>query len=358
MTYTDPNKFVQWLKNKDLFLRVRDNYEKFYKVYNEMLNTKRRDEVLIVGDLGLPGSRSSAIMTGCYLVAAKRLGVNYKLVIQKDKKPGQPADDSLVRAFDNLQEESIITLSLSRKLGGLKKLGKSFRKYVKQKRHRFVSTTNLKELPINRYHYMMSAVDVDLKQMQRTALDLQRKLNIGKEVTVTTPKGTSVNIGIRGMRAIRNDGRYFEMGGNVPTGEVYIPPRYNHVNGKIVIDGSVRTREGTILVKKPVSLRIEKGSITDIQGGDEAKKLENTLKWASKKSKHDWGVRRIGELGIGINPKAQIVGPTIINEKAKGTAHFAIGSNAWFGGSIYSIIHLDQVVRHANIFVDGKKLKY
>ena len=75
------------------------------------------------------------------------------------------------------------------------------------------------------------------------------------------------------------------------------------------------------------------------------------------KAKYPWGIKRVGELGIGINTGAAIVGPTIINEKALGTAHIGVGSNHWFGGSIYAITHIDQVFREPKIYVDNERIK-
>ncbi len=328
-------------------------------IVTDMFKIKRGSEVTIIGDLGEEGARCSAVMTGCYLLAAKRLNIKHRLVIQKVKRTKTAADPNVIRALREIQDEDYVTLALTRKMGSIKEIGKSFRKYMKLKRAKFVSTMNLSELPTSKFHYMVRAIDVDLKQMQIKAKHIQRALNGGKEVLLVTPKGTNLKIGIKGMRAIANDGQYHKSGGNIPTGEVYIPPRKNNVDGKIVIDGSVRTKMGTIIVKNPVTLFIEKGEIVRMEGkGREFEELQNTLKWAVRRSKHDWGVKRIGELGIGINPNAQIVGPTVINEKAYGSAHCAIGSNAWFGGSIYSIIHLDQVMRNAKVYVDGKLLKY
>ena len=47
----------------------------------------------------------------------------------------------------------------------------------------------------------------------------------------------------------------------------------------------------------------------------------------------------------------------IVDDKTLGTAHIGIGSNYWFGGSIYAIIHLDQVFKNPAIYLDGKLLK-
>lgn len=68
-------------------------------------------------------------------------------------------------------------------------------------------------------------------------------------------------------------------------------------------------------------------------------------------------MRRICELGIGLNPNASIIGAMIVDDKTLGTAHIGIGSNYWFGGNIYAIIHLDQVFKNPTIYFDGELLK-
>lgn len=350
--------FINWLKEKGLFSQISANYSCFSRIFEDHFKIKKRDSLLIIGDCGEPMKRTAAIVTGCYLIAAKRLGLQYKLVLQKPKYPGDKSDLNVIHALDNLQDGNFITISVSGKLGSLSRLGKSFRKIVHDKRFKFVSTLNLSELPTTRLSYLVDAIDIDYPKLQTNAARIERILTHGSRVKIMTKAGTNLEIGIAGMKAIPNDGKFHTKSGNIPVGEVYLPPRRDQVDGRLVIDGSVKTRWGThIITGSPVSLIIKKGRVMEIIGNNEAaKKLRETLDWAEKKSKHHWGVRRIGELGIGINPKAKIVGPTIINEKALGTAHIAIGSNAWFGGTIYSIIHLDQVFKNPQIWVDGKKL--
>jgi len=47
----------------------------------------------------------------------------------------------------------------------------------------------------------------------------------------------------------------------------------------------------------------------------------------------------------------------IMDDKVKGTGHIGIGSNYWFGGSIYAITHFDQVFRNPRIALDDKQLQ-
>ncbi len=359
MATVDPQRFINWLKEQNLYQKADENHKFFRPIFTDLMKIRRKDELLIAGDLGIDGKKCAPLMTGCYILCAKRMGLSYKLVLQNPKNTKESADQGLVGALDRLQEDSYLAFALSGKMGSLKKLGKSFRKLAKQKRFRFVSTPRLSELPNTRFSGLIDAINIDYCSLQVDARKLERTLSMGKEVRIYTNAGTSLRMKINGMQAIANDGRNYDtFGGNIPLGEVYLPPRNDHVEGKVVIDGSLRTRYGTHLLQNPVTLLVEKGVVTRITGNPEGvRRLKETLEWAEKKSKYHWGVRRIGELGIGLNPKADIIGPTIVNEKARHTAHVAIGSNAWFGGSIYSIIHLDQVFRNPRILVDGKRIR-
>ncbi len=350
-------EFIRWLKDQELFNLVQKNFEVFKKVFTDCLKVDR-EEVLMIGDLGYPGKRVPALMLGCYVLAAKRLGIKYHLKIQNPINPGSHAEDHIIQALDQLTEENVIVLVTSHKLGKMKKLGSSYRKFIKQRRHKFVSTSSLFEMSTYDFRYLVDSVDVDFAKMQEKGRRIKKILDYAEKVEISTDKGTNLSFDIKNMRAISNDGDYsaYKSGGNIPAGEVYIAPKGKGVEGTVIIDGSLKVREGTFLIKNPIKLKIENGSITKIEGGKEADMLEQTLRNAEQRAKHPWGIRRIGELGIGINSNAKICGPTIINEKTIHTAHIAIGSNVWFGGSIYAIIHLDQVFKDPKIWVDGKKL--
>ena len=81
------------------------------------------------------------------------------------------------------------------------------------------------------------------------------------------------------------------------------------------------------------------------------------MNWAATQAKNPGSVRRICEFGIGLNPKAKIIGATIVDEKMLGSAHIGIGSNYWFGGTIFAIIHLDQVFKNPKVYCDGKLIE-
>ena len=88
----NPVQFVSWLKNHRLFEEVSANYRHFEKVLTECLNVKR-EQLMILTDLGYEGRRVPAVMAGCYLLAAKRLGLDARLAVQPPKFTKDVADD-------------------------------------------------------------------------------------------------------------------------------------------------------------------------------------------------------------------------------------------------------------------------
>ena len=66
--------------------------------------------------------------------------------------------------------------------------------------------------------------------------------------------------------------------------------------------------------------------------------------------------RNIGELGIGLNPSANVTGNMLEDEKAFRTCHFAIGEN--YDGDASALIHFDGIVREPTLvikYADGSE---
>ena len=354
----DTVESLNWLKKNNLYELSEKLTLQIKKVFAPCLNVKD-EKILVVGDTGFENRNIAAVLSGAYYLAAQQLNLDTKLVFQKVKSRGDVADEDIVNSLSELPDRNVIILNMSDKLGSIKDLGKSFRKWSKKKSHRFVSAMSLGDLNTDKVGAITDAIDVSYKPFQASHKRLREQFDSTDEIHVTTEAGTDLYYNIKGINGISADGNYTSpgSGGNLPAGEVYAPPNGKRIDGKIVIDGSSRVQNGTILVKDPITLTIKDGNITEISGGKEAKELENTLNWAASVAKHPGSVRRICELGIGLNPKAQIIGATIVDDKVLGTAHVGIGSNYWFGGNIYAIIHIDQVFKAPKIEFDGKVME-
>ncbi len=351
----DTVESLTWLKKNNLYGLAEKLSLQIKKIFLPCLNVKD-EKILVVGDTGVENKNIAAALSGAYYLAAQQLNLDTKLVFQSVKSRGDLAGHDVVASLSELPNGNVIILNLSDKLGNMKDLGKSFRRWVKKKSHRFVSAMSLGDLSTDKTGLIADAIDINYKSFQASHEKLRQLFDATDEIHVTTEAGTDLYYNIKGINGIVADGNYTTpgSGGNLPAGEVYAPPNGKRIEGKIVIDGSSRVQNGTILIKEPITLKVEEGNISEIDGGNEAKELENTLNWAASIAKHPGSVRRICELGIGLNPKAKIIGATIVDDKVLGTAHVGIGSNYWFGGSIYAIIHLDQVFRNPKIYFDNK----
>lgn len=352
------------MQSKEFFDFLKDNNledidpEPYKKAVKECLHFDK-EKVLIITDKGINNNFVAPKVAASYYLAFKELGTTPYLITTKIKQRKEPADDYIIETLENLHSNSIIVLCVSKRMGSMKELGESFRGFCRENKHRFVSSTNLGGLENDNYKDLVNSIDLNYKELREKANKIKEILDFGSEAHITTENGTDLYYNIKGKKAITNSGEYFMpgQGGNLPVGEVYIPPKWKNVEGTVVIDGSSTIKEGTQIIREPIRLEVKKDVVTNIEGGIEAKRLKETLEWAEDKAKYPWGIRRLGELGIGLNPKARIIGATVVDEKTLGTAHIALGSNHWFGGTIYAITHLDQVFKNPKIEIDDKLLK-
>jgi hypothetical protein len=167
-----------------------------------------------------------------------------------------------------------------------------------------------------------------------------------------SPAGTDLSFRVTGRPWLTDahplgPGEY----GNYPGGEIFVAPLEDSADGVLVADLTVPyTVEG--LVDEPVVLRFEAGRVISIEGGRAASMLQGLVEQAGT------GGDVIAELGIGLNPTVKPRGHVMLDEKAAGTAHVAIGRNAGsYGGTNESSIHVDCIFSSPEIEVDGRPLE-
>jgi leucyl aminopeptidase (aminopeptidase T) len=117
---------------------------------------------------------------------------------------------------------------------------------------------------------------------------------------------------------------------NLPSGRVFVFPKEESMNGKIVIDGSW---EGNVL-KEPIIMEVEKGIIVSISEGEISEKINLIFEEISKplnKAKAAL-VKTVAEFGFGMNSRAKVVGNLLEDQVVRGAAHFVLGDNSAYGG--------------------------
>jgi hypothetical protein len=189
----------------------------------------------------------------------------------------------------------------------------------------------------------------DLADVARSLLD---QLDGARELRVRGAAGTDLALRVEG-RPFLSDA--FPLGpgdfGNYPGGEVFTAPLEDSAEGVLVADVTVPyTVEG--LVDEPVRMTFEHGRVTAIEGGRAADLLRTLVEEAGE------GANVIAELGIGFYPDLPPRGHVMLDEKAAGTAHVAIGRNTGlYGGVNEALIHVDCIFSAPEIEVDGRRLE-
>jgi leucyl aminopeptidase (aminopeptidase T) len=185
----------------------------------------------------------------------------------------------------------------------------------------------------------------DIKAATQRAKDAIAALEGKRSVRVTSSLGTDVTISIEGRPAlevtpIKKRG---QMMGPVPLwAEVAFAAVEDATAGTIVVDGVMLGIGLPGQVEEPITWTLEGGRCVSIEGGAEAKRLEEAIDGVD-------GADVVGEFAFGTSEKAPFGSPS---EKGRlGTAHFALGDNhnAYPGGKNVSALHLDGVVLNASM---------
>lgn len=343
---------------KPIMERIESHHSKFYRVLKTCLNIKG-ERILVISDGGVGENALAAMMGYGYYSAAKKEGMDAELHFQEMREGFMQAEKNVQEALESLPQESVILLSVSDKLGLLGKR-KSFRSFCQERGHRFLSVTGLGSVKAHNFDLFLEAMNVNYNRMNKVGQAIKKKWDQANEIRVKSEAGTDLKFDVAGMKAVANVGLYHEKGsgGNMPAGEVYIPPRgYHGVEGVLVVDGSLKIDQETILAEEPVRIYIREGRIASMEG-KHAPLLEKAFQKYERRAKYPSRIRHACELGVGINPGAILLGSTIVDEKVLGTAHVAFGSNYWFGGGIKTLYHGDQVFKKPVFYVDGKKMDY
>jgi len=337
----------------------------------DVLATKKDEEVMIITN---PSTEVMQISMSLF-DAALELGAKPLLLVQRTKGQYDYAEEGVIKAMSSAPDILISTSAdrLGKDSFGMRRGYKAPGGKARYDHYFDV----LFEGKISRSFWspgvtvdMFSrTVPIDYTRMRGDCKRIVKLMEGAESVRVTAPGGTDVSIGMKGRKGKSDNGDFSKQGkgGNLPAGEVYVSPALGASDGTIAFDGSIVVEKGEIIIKEPIVCDIRKGFITDISGGKEAKILETTVRNAEKKAmkmaasgdlKRELGkvyarnASSIGELGIGLNRKARIVGIMLEDEKVYGTCHFAVGSN--YDRDAESLIHLDGLVKKPTITVVRK----
>jgi leucyl aminopeptidase (aminopeptidase T) len=194
------------------------------------------------------------------------------------------------------------------------------------------------------------AVMVDYQAQAATVRRFADAFTKGLEVGVKTRLGTDVLMSIQGRSGNYCPGFVRAPGdlGSPPDIEANIAPIETSAEGTVVVDGSI-THHDLGLLATPVTLTLEAGLVVEIQSArhDYIRIVEEMFGPPGSRR------RVLAECGVGLNPLARLTGSMLTDEGAMGSVHFGFGANHTVGGLNDVDFHMDFVIRHASLCVDG-----
>lgn len=347
-------------------LSMKQNKSPARTVIEDVCRVKRGERCLIIAN---PETRA---ISDALFLAARGAGAVCVLIIQEKKTTHDFADEAVIAA---IKSEPDVILSVSHlKLG--RDAAACAHPYKTADGRTFDST----------FDYLLSGkktiraawtpgitgdmfrrtVNIDYELLRSRCVALSEKFKGAAAARVTAPGGTDITIGLAGRSAMSDDGDFGlpGLGGNIPSGEVYLSPAMGASRGIIVFDGSMTFSDGDALLSSPIKLTVENGFITTIEGGADAERLRSDIERAERDALemesrgnlpagqgkvYARNARNIGELGIGLNEGARITGNMLEDEKAFKTCHFAVGEN--YDDDAPSLIHFDGIVREPTIII-------
>ena len=140
-------------------------------------------------------------------------------------------------------------------------------------------------------------------------------------------------------------------------GQIIWAPIEESINGKIVFNGSLAGGGEAYfgVLQTPVTLEIEKGKITKIEGGREAKIFN---KWLEQLN--DPRMYKLAHVCYGFNPGAKLSGVMVEDERVWGCTEWGIGyQSIYYNGKDKpgdAISHADGICLSCSVSLDGKQI--
>ena len=208
---------------------------------------------------------------------------------------------------------------------------------------RIIALTDYRE-----HMLIKGGLEADFYETKEMCLKFARAFEKSNEAVLTSTGGTHLTMRKEGrpgnaLFCIVEPGQMSP----APNVEANFSPTEGSAEGVIVADASIPYIDIGVLTE-PVTATVEKGMITDIKGGHQAKILADDLK-----SRNDAKVYNVAELGVGLNPKCIMQGVMLEDEGVYGSVHIGIGTNITLGGNVKAAIHYDLLMWEATIELDG-----
>ncbi len=193
-----------------------------------------------------------------------------------------------------------------------------------------------------------TGLDADYRTIERSCETVLEAVADASEIRVTSPAGTDITFEPGEREWLADTGIVHEAGmmSNLPAGEVFVSPET--ASGTYVVDGTMMPHG---LLDKEIEFIVEDGFVTDISDWDVREQVERGVEEVGEDAYN------LAELGIGTNVAVtELVGSVLLDEKAAGTVHIAIGDDHGIGGDVQAPLHLDGILRDPTVYADGEAI--
>jgi len=173
----------------------------------------------------------------------------------------------------------------------------------------------------------------------RLAASIAEMMRKGRQIRVTSPKGTEITMGIGQLDVLYNPTTAREPGQTtiIPGGQITAGVTLGEAEGRFVVDASASPMYRPL--KNPIEMVVKGGRVVEISGQEDANEYRTLLQ-----NFGDPQVYQIAEVGIGINPDARLSGTPLEDERILGAVWIAVGTNVHIGGTVKAAIHSDCVM--------------
>ena len=197
----------------------------------------------------------------------------------------------------------------------------------------------------------LTGLNADYDEIRQKCEAVYEQVIRAEQIRVTSPQGTDFTVTPGTREWLRDTGIIWDDGAfsNLPAGEVFVAPAT--ANGTYVVDGTMMPH-GRLDANEQLEFYVDDGQVTEISDEAVREQIETAAEDAGE------AAYNLAELGIGTNVGvAELVGSVLLDEKAAGTVHIAIGDDAAIGGETEAPLHLDGILRDPTVYADGEEIE-
>jgi leucyl aminopeptidase (aminopeptidase T) len=195
-----------------------------------------------------------------------------------------------------------------------------------------------------------TGLDADYQSIAAECEAVLAQVADAEAVRVTTDAGTDISFEPGDREWLDDTGLVHDAGdfSNLPAGEVFVSPET--ADGTYVVDGTMMP-QGRLADGETLTFKVTDGQVTRISDDDVRGMVEEAAEDVGD------AAYNLAELGIGTNLAVDsLVGSVLLDEKAAGTVHIALGDDHSIGGDVEAPIHLDGIVRDPTVYADGAEV--